>query len=103
MVLVLSFEHVIQSRSTATLLHSISKIHKQSLINLYQLIFSSFLKIVEGGCHLVVASDDDVLVVLETCTGRDQVTADDVLLEAFEVIDATADSGFAENLGCLLE
>ena len=44
MVLVLSFEHVIQSRSTATLLHSISKIHKQSLINLYQLIFSSFLK-----------------------------------------------------------
>ena len=43
MVLVLSFEHVIQSRSTATLLHSISKIHKQSLINLFQLIFSSFL------------------------------------------------------------
>ena len=44
MHLVLSFEYVIQSRSTATLLHSISKIHKQSLINLYQLIFSSFLK-----------------------------------------------------------
>ena len=44
MALVRPFEYVIQSRSTATLLHSISKNHKQSLINLYQLIFSSFLK-----------------------------------------------------------
>ena len=43
MALVRPFEYVIQSRSTATLLHSISKIHEQSLINLYQLIFLSFL------------------------------------------------------------
>ena len=45
MHLVLPFEYVIQSRSTATLLHSISKIHKQSFINLYQLIFLSFLNV----------------------------------------------------------
>ena len=31
------------------------------------------------------------------------MTADDILLEAFEMIDTTADSGFAEHLGCLLE
>ena len=43
MHLVLSFEYVIQSLKSATLLHSVSKIHKQSCINLYQLIFSSFL------------------------------------------------------------
>ena len=47
MALVRPFEYVIQSRSTATLLHSISKIHEQSLINLYQLIFLSFLNSLE--------------------------------------------------------
>ena len=31
------------------------------------------------------------------------MTADDVLLQAFEVVDAAADGGFAENLRGLLE
>ena len=62
-----------------------------------------FLEFVEFLRELVLASYDDVLIFLQTGTGRNQVTADDILLEAFEVVDAAADGGFAEHLGGLLE
>lgn len=53
--------------------------------------------------HIVLAADDDVLILLETGPCRDQMTADDILLEAFEVVYAAAHRGFAEDLGGLLE
>ena len=49
------------------------------------------------------ASYDDVLVILETCTCRDEVTADDVLLQALEVVDPCADCSLREDLCRLLE
>ena len=60
------------------------------------------LKLVQFIYSFVAATDHDILVVLKTGTCRDEVTADDVLLQTLEVIDATADSGFAEDLGSLL-
>jgi|GEM_PF-4878547 len=61
------------------------------------------LEFVELLCKFVLASDDDVLVGLETCSGRNQMSADDILLKSFEVVNAAADCSFAEDLGGLLE
>ena len=48
-------------------------------------------------------SHEDFLELLLTCTCRDRVSADDILLKTFKVVYATSDSGLAEYLGCLLE
>ena len=61
------------------------------------------LKFVQFIDCFVSPADHDILVVLETGTCRDEVTADDVLLQTLEVIDAATDGGLAENLRCLLE
>ena len=61
------------------------------------------LKLVHLCFVVLLASYYDILVLLETGTGRDEVTTDDVLLKSFEVVDATSDSGLAEHLGGLLE
>ena len=47
--------------------------------------------------------DGDLGELTETGTGRDEVTTDDILFHALEVIDLAADSGFVEHLGGLLE
>ena len=59
-----------------------------------------------GGSHLVVVVHggyDDALKFALTCAGRDEVTADDVLLQTLEGVDLTADSSFTEHFGGLLE
>ena len=48
-------------------------------------------------------SNEDFLELLLTCTCRDRMTTDDILLKTFESIDATADSCLAEYLCSLLE
>ena len=68
-----------------------------SLVMKEPLEFAHFLFV------LILASDDDVLELLLTGTGRNEMTADDILLETFEVIDTGSDGRLAENLGCLLE
>ena len=50
-----------------------------------------------------LAADYDILEILLACTGWDKVTADDILLKTFEVIDTGADCSLAEDLGSLLE
>ena len=48
-------------------------------------------------------SNEDFLELLLTCTCRDRMSADDILLKTFERVDASADSRLAEYLGGLLE
>ena len=48
-------------------------------------------------------SNEDFLELLLTCTCRDRMTADDILLKTLESIDATADCCLAEYLCGLLE
>ena len=55
---------------------------------------------------LVVVFDvahNDAAELAQAGTGRNEVAADDVLLHAFEVVGLTADGGFVEHLGGLLE
>ena len=48
-------------------------------------------------------SNEDFLELLLTSTGRDRVSADNVLLKTLESVDTTTDSRLAEHLGSLLE
>lgn len=50
-----------------------------------------------------LAADDNLLELAQTCTCRDEVAADYVLLHTFECVALAADSCFVEYLGCLLE
>ena len=52
---------------------------------------------------LVLAAHDDVAEQWQTGTGGDEVAADNVLLHALEVVNASADGCFVEHLGGLLE
>ena len=52
---------------------------------------------------LALGHDDEALVLTKPCTFWDEVTADDVLLETFERIDLTIDSGIIKHLGRFLE
>ena len=52
---------------------------------------------------ILLAAYHDILEFLLAGAGRNQVTADDILLETFKVIDTAADGCLAEHLGCLLE
>ena len=61
------------------------------------------LKFVQFLNHLVILRNNDILVLGKTGARRNRVSADDILLEAFKMIDAGANSGFAEDLGGLLE
>ena len=61
------------------------------------------LKVVELLCEIVLASDNDILVCLQTGTGRNKVSADNVFLKSFKMIDSSSDGCLAENLGGLLE
>ena len=47
--------------------------------------------------------DHETLVLTQTRTSGDEVTTDDVLLEAFERIDLTVDSSIVEDLRRFLE
>ena len=47
--------------------------------------------------------DHETLVLTQTRTGGDEVTTDDVLLEAFERIDLTIDSSIVEDFRRFLE
>ena len=53
--------------------------------------------------ELITTSNIEVFELTLTSTSRNKVTADDVLLHAFEVVGLTADGGFVEHLGGLLE
>ena len=48
-------------------------------------------------------SNEDFLELLLTCTCRDRMSTDDILLKTFECVDTSADSRLAEHLGSLLE
>ena len=52
---------------------------------------------------VLLAADNNILELFLTGTCRNEVTADDILLKTLEIIHTSADSGFAEDLGCLLE
>ena len=56
-----------------------------------------------GKCHLVLVANNESLVLTQTGTGGDEVTADNVLLHTLEGIDTAIDSGLVEDLGGLLE
>ena len=61
------------------------------------------LKIVELLWEIVLAFDNDILVCLQTGTGRNKVSADNVFLKSFKMIDSSPYGCLAENLGVLLE
>ena len=56
-----------------------------------------------GGAHGGSISDDEVLVLAHTGTGRDKVSDDDVLLHADQGVAFGVDGGLGEDLGGLLE
>lgn len=58
---------------------------------------------VEGIFDVILSADHDALVGAETCTGGDEVTADDIFLHALKVVDLAVDCSFVEHLGCFLE
>ena len=53
--------------------------------------------------YSLVRLDHGVAVAREARTGRDELTDDDVLLEALEVVDLLGEGGFGEHAGGLLE
>ena len=46
---------------------------------------------------------DNLVELALTCTGRDEVTADDVLLHTLETVALAVDGSIVEHLGGLLE
>lgn len=63
----------------------------------------NLLKVIHFLEIILLAAYYDILEFLLACAGWNEVTADDILFQTFEVIDAGADSGLAEDLGSLLE
>lgn len=63
----------------------------------------NLLKVIHFLEIILLAAYYDVLEFLLACAGWNEVTADDILFQTFEVIDAGADCGLAENLGSFLE
>ena len=53
--------------------------------------------------HVSSWSNKNFLELLLTCTCRDRMSADNILLKTFESIDAATDRCLAEYLGSLLE
>lgn len=64
---------------------------------------SNLLKVIHFLEIILLAAYHDILEFLLACAGWNEVTADDILFQTFEVINAGADCGLAENLGSLLE
>ena len=58
---------------------------------------------VKGVLDVVLAADYDAFVRAETGTCGDKVTADDVFLHAYEVVDLAVDGSFVEHFGRFLE
>ena len=56
---------------------------------------------VDGVADGLVRLDHGVAVAREARTGRDELTDDDVLLEALEVVDLLGEGGFGEHAGGL--
>lgn len=52
---------------------------------------------------LFLRTNDEFLPLAESCTGRDEVTSDHVLLHTFQTVYLTTYCSFVEHLGCLLE
>lgn len=63
----------------------------------------NLLKVIHFLEIILLAAYYDILEFLLACAGWNEVTADDILFQTFEVIDTGADCGLAENLGSLLE
>lgn len=63
----------------------------------------TLLKVIHFLEVILFAAYYDILEFLLACAGWNEVTADDIFLKTFEVIDAGADSCLAEHLGSLLE
>ena len=61
------------------------------------------LELAHFGFIFILASDYDVLEFLLAGTGRNQMSADDILFQALEVVDARPDGSFAKYLRGLLE
>ena len=67
----------------------------------------------EGGCGVecramllevfFLRTNDNLVEFAQTCTGRDEVTADDVLLHTYERVALARDGCLVEHLRCLLE
>lgn len=64
---------------------------------------SNLLEVIHFLEIILLAAYYDILEFLLACAGWNEVTADDILFQTFEVINAGADCGLAENLGSLLE
>ena len=64
---------------------------------------SPVLQFAHGLLVLFHRGDQDFLEFLLAGTCRDCMSADDILLQAFEVVDAASDGCLAEHLGGLLE
>ena len=77
------------------------------LYRLFFLLFSSEVgHILAIGLHALVVlfgQNNELAVLTRTGSGRNQVTADDVLLHALKVVALTSDGSFVEHLGGLLE
>ena len=63
----------------------------------------NLLKVIHFLEIILLAAYYDILEFLLACAGWNEVTADDILFQTFEVIDTGADCGLAEDLGSLLE
>ena len=61
------------------------------------------LLIVFRGNRLTKLLDLHLGVGLESCTGRDEVAKEDILLESLQIIDGSLEGRFREDLGGLLE
>ena len=73
------------------------------LFNETPFFFNERLEFAHLSLVLVLTADQDVLELFLAGSGRNEMTADDVLLQAFEVVNTATDSGLAENLRGLLE
>ena len=68
-------------------------------------LFSEVKDILAVSLHalvLLLGADNNLLELAETSTGRDEVTADNVLLHAFEGIALATDGSLFSSLGCMV-
>ena len=66
-------------------------------------VYNNLLEISKILLIVVCLSDENLLEYLLSCTSRDRVSADDIFLKTFEVVNAASDSCLAEYLCSLLE
>ena len=76
------------------------------LFSLHGFLLAIVDNVLAVGLHTVVIllrADNDFVELAKTRTGRDEVSADNVLLHTLEIVYLATYSRFVEHLGCLLE